>query len=346
MSNIKKALPILFSIVGSAGVVATSYLVATETIKEYDKIKEISKIKGKKTDKLVKSVKMLFPIYWPSILAGGVTVSSIVASTILSKKTEASLIATSAVLSQGWNKYKYKVKDILGIKGEKKLTDIISADEYSEQKLDEKQPKKQLYYEEHLGFFECDPVDFMSAINDMNQRLHSPDPDPDNGTFYWTTLEKFISDANADVYDKEKLNGCKNIGWTSDYLLDVYGAQNVWIHPTYTNVIDPNNNGIKYIKLDFWEEPIELASKNMVKYNNYHTKTKNDFDHDSELDVHSDYFFGDSEYLRPDWPQNDEKLISEKPDCDRIDDNLDHFMTSNPNDPSNYKNIYSDENNK
>lgn len=339
MNDTKRSLPIILSITSSIGVLATSYFVARNTLKASEKIKNLKKYKTNKKEYVIQGVKTLAPVYLPSILTGVATVSSIVASTIISKKAEASLIATTAMLSQGWNKYKYKVKDALGINGEKKITDVISKDIYMENCLDEKVPFKQLYYEEHLGFFECDPVDFMSAVNDMNQRLHSPDPNPDGGTFYWTTLEKFVKDAKADVYDKDKLNASKNMGWTSDYLAEAYGLQNIWVHPTYTNVIEPEeDNKLKYIKVDFWEDPIELSS-GMMPSEQMYRRNFDDFDNGLEVD---EYYFDD----RLEYKNNDEKTISEKPDCDRVNDDLAHFIPSNPKDPVNNKNVYADSTNK
>lgn len=312
MNETKKALPIIFSIVGSLGTIGTAVLVAKETPKVQEKLKE------KKDISKIEYLKILGKGYLPAILAGVATISSITASTIISKKTEASLIATTAVLSQGWNKYKYKIKDILGPQGEKKITDLISSDDYKEKKdtlAKEVNPRKQLYWEEHLGFFECDPVDFMSALNDLNQRLHSPDPDI-NGTFYWTSLKIFAEDAKAKVFNKKCLEGCKNIGWTSDYLLEAFGAQCVWVHPNYTKVIDKNTKELKYIKVDFWEEPIILQESETSRL---HYKSRSDFEHEAESDEHSSYYI-------------DEDIVKEKAECSLENDDLAHLIPSQQTD--------------
>ena len=320
MNETKKALPIILSIIGSLGTIGTAILVAKETPKVQEKLKE------KKDISKLECLKILGKGYLPAILTGTATISSITASTIISKKTEASLIATTAVLSQGWNRYKYKIKDVLGVEGEKKITDLISKDDYKEQhKIIEKEvnPRKQLYWEEHLGFFECDPVDFMSAINDLNQRLHSPDPDI-NGTFYWTSLMIFTKDAKAKVFNKKALEGCKSIGWTSDYLLEAYGPQCVWVHPNYTKVIDKNTKELKYIKVDFWEEPIILQESEMSRL---HYKSREDFEHEAETDEHLSYYI-------------DEDIINEKAECSLENDDLAHLIPSQQTDIS--EELYSD----
>ena len=99
-------MPIVLAVTGSVGVIATSVLVAKETPKTNKKLEEV--IEDDKKKKLFKKGTIIVKSYWPAILCGVGTIGSIVASTIISKRTEASLIATATVLSQEWNKYKYK----------------------------------------------------------------------------------------------------------------------------------------------------------------------------------------------------------------------------------------------
>ena len=306
MNETKKIMPIILSIAASAGTIGLAFLVAKET----PKVKE--KLDANKEANNLEKAKIIGKGYWPAMLVGAATISSITASTIISKKAEASLIATSAVLSQGWNRYKYKIKELLGEKGEKKITDLISNDEFKQKStdiLEKKDSNKQLYWEEHLGFFECNPVNFMAAINDLNQRLHSPDPDV-NGTFYWTTLAIFAKDADAKVFEKDKLEASKHIGWTSDYLLEVYGSQCVWVHPYYTRVLDKKTKELRYIKVDFWEEPIILQKDETSRFN---YKTRKNFEHEAESDENFQ-------------PCIDEEIVTEKLDCSFEDDDLAHMI--------------------
>ena len=142
MNETKKAMPIILSIIASAGTVGLAFLVAKET----PKVKE--KLDANKEANNLEKAKIIGKGYWPAILVGAATISSITASTIISKKAEASLIATSAVLSQGWNRYKYKIKELLGEKGEKKITDLISNDEFNQKStdiLEKKDSNKQIF---------------------------------------------------------------------------------------------------------------------------------------------------------------------------------------------------------
>lgn len=321
-NNTKKIMPIVLAIASSVGTIATAVLVAKETPKTNKELAEIDC--NDKKQKILKQSSIILKSYWPAILCGAGTIGSIVASTIISKKTEASLIAAATMLGQGWTKYKYKVKDLFGINADSKITNSISKDEYKT--LDDNQKKtdpNDLYYEEHLGFFECDKTKFMAALNDINQRLHVPDAD-DQGTFYWTTLAIFARDAKAILKDPNKLDACNNIGWTSDYLADVYGTTGIWIHPYYTKVYDKNSNKLLYTKIDFWEEPIILQKSEISRF---HYKSRQDYEHEAECDMNSDMYV-------------DELMVYTKPDCNLQEDNLvDHFISSDLEDMSNTKNI-------
>lgn len=330
MSNgIKKAMPIILAITGSIGVVGTSVLVAKETPNANEKLAAIDESDKKK--KLLKQSKVIAKAYWPALLCGIGTIGSVAASTIISKKTETSLIATATVLGQGWNKYKWKVKELFGPDVNKKITDAISKDDFKELKEKEstkqpesvEKPAKNVYWEEHLGYFECDEVKFLAAMNDLNQRLHVPDADV-KGTFYWTSLKIFAEDAKANVYEKERLEGCRNIGWTSDYLLEAYGAQCIWVHPHYTKVYGKESKKLLYTKVEFWEEPIMLAESEMSRFN---YKSRKDFEHEAECDLHES-------------TSNDEDVVIFKPDCDLENDDLSRLISSDPAQSSSGNDIY------
>lgn len=331
-NNIKKTIPIVLAIIGSVGVVGTSVLVAKETPKANENLAAIDESDKKK--KLLKQSKVVAKAYWPAILCGVGTIGSVAASTIISKKTEASLIATATVLGQGWNKYKWKVKELLGPDVNKKITDAISKDDFGDLKKKEtneqpkpaEKPTKNVYWEEHLGYFECDESKFLSAMNDLNQRLHVPDAD-DKGTFYWTSLKIFAEDAKANVYEKERLEGCRNIGWTSDYLLEAYGPHCIWVHPYYTKVYGKESKKLLYTKVEFWEEPIMLAESEMSRFN---YKSRKDFEHEADCDLRAA-------------STNDESVVILKPDCDLENDDLSRLIPSDPAQTDSGNDVYYEE---
>ena len=91
----RQALSIGLGISSAIGTVVSMILAIQETPKALAKIKEI---KEKDNPKKIDYVKGLFPIYWPSFTVCAATVLSTTMSQLISLKTEASLIATTAMI--------------------------------------------------------------------------------------------------------------------------------------------------------------------------------------------------------------------------------------------------------
>lgn len=323
--KVKKASSLILGLFSAFGTVLTAVLVAKETPKAMEKIKEIKE--KNKNAKKIDYTKALVPIYWPAGLMCLGTVASTTISQVISMRTEASLIATSTMLSQGWNRYKGKVKDIFGIEGDKMVTNSIASEDYEKKQL---KPIKteMLFWEEHLGFFSCKKEDLTGAILDLNQRLHTPDPNPD-GTLYWTTLYFLMKDAKATVFDKTKLESSKEIGWTTDYLCEVYELGCMWVHPFYTRVFKKETGEILFTKVEFFEEPIFLEESERSRYR---YKSREDYEHEAEIDLHDYDSFNiySHEYQDEDGPLMIQKsFINTKPDCDSINDSGRRFIPSN-----------------
>lgn len=321
----RKASSLILGLFSAFGTVLTAILVAKETPKAMEKIKEIKE--KNKDAKKIDYVKALIPIYWPAGLICLGTMASTTISQIISIKTEASLIATSTMLSQGWNRYKGKVKDIFGIEGDKMITNSIASEDYEKKQL---KPIKtdMLFWEEHLGFFSCKKEDLIGAMLDLNQRLHTPDPSPD-GTLYWTTLYFLMKDAGATVFDKTKLEASKEIGWTTDYLCEVYELGCMWVHPFYTRVIKKETGEVLFTKITFFEEPIFLEESERSRY---HYKSREDYEHEAEIDMHdydafNMYSHGYQDEEDPLMIQR--SFVNTKPDCDSINDSGRRFIPSN-----------------
>lgn len=325
----RKIISILLGLLSAGGTVATAVLVAKATPKALEKIKEL---KNNPNTKKIDYVKNLIPIYWPAGIICLGTIASTTISQVVSLKTEASLIATSTVLSQGWHKYKNKVKDVFGIDADKKITNLIASDDYSKNNI--QQTSNELFWEEHLGFFTCKKEDLMGAINDINQRLHTPDPDPD-GTLYWTTLYFFMQDANAKVLDKTKLEASKEIGWTTDYLCEVYELGCMWVHPLFTRVVKKETGEVLFTKVTFFEEPIFLEESERSRY---HYKSRADYEHEAEIDMHDADALALYSHGYQDWDplEIENEFVNTKPDCDIVNDNGRRFIPTNQAIPTEY----------
>ena len=261
----KQALSVVLALVSSAGTIATAIL----AVKGKDKEDELKKkmldtnIKPSKEDIL----KLMLKAYWPAIAAGTATISSTLASHILSKKVEVSLITGSTLLAQGWQKYKYKIKDYIGEDEFKKLTKGLSEKDYD--KLTDKDKTEDdgrvLYYMDEIGYFKADPVKLAYAYSNMNQRIHTIDKK--HKTAYFCLLYDILKDCDAEFLDKtldDMPSDNLNWGWTEEYLRDKYGAE--WIHMHQTRV---EENGRKYTIISFEEKPIFDPSNGGSSYWGY-----------------------------------------------------------------------------
>ena len=263
----KQVLSMVLALVSSAGTVATAVL----AVKGKDKEDELKKkmldtnIKPSKTDIL----KLMSKAYWPAIAVGTATISSTLASHILSKKVEVSLITGSTLLAQGWQKYKYKIKDYIGEDEFKKLTKGLSEKDYD--RLTDKDKNEDdgrvLYYMDEIGYFKADPVKLAYAYSNMNQRIHTIDKN--HKTAYFCLLYDILEDCDAEFLDKtldDMPSDNLNWGWTEEYLRDKYGAE--WIHMHQTRV---EENGRKYTIISFEEKPIFDPSNGGSSYWSYDT---------------------------------------------------------------------------
>lgn len=261
----KQVLSMVLALVSSAGTIATAIL----AVKGKDKEDELKKkmldtnIKPSKEDIL----KLMLKAYCPAIAVGTATISSTLASHILSKKVEVSLITGSTLLAQGWQKYKYKIKDYIGEDEFKKLTKGLSEKDYD--KLTDKDKNENdgrvLYYMDEIGYFKADPVKLAYAYSNMNQRIHTIDKK--HKTAYFCLLYDILKDCDAEFLDKtldDMPSDNLNWGWTEEYLRDKYGAE--WIHMHQTRV---EENGRKYTIISFEEKPIFDPSNGGSSYWSY-----------------------------------------------------------------------------
>ena len=263
----KQALSVVLALASSAGTVATAVL----AVKEKDKANRLKKKMLETNEKPSKmdDFKLFLRAYWPAIAAGTATISSTLASHILSKKVEVSLITGSTLLAQGWQKYKYKIKDYIGEDEFKKLTKGLSEKDYD--KLTDKDKNEDdgrvLYYMDEIGYFKADPVKLAYAYSNMNQRIHTIDKK--HKTAYFCLLYDILKDCDAEFLDKtldDMPSDNLNWGWTEEYLRDKYGAE--WIHMHQTRV---EENGRKYTIISFEEKPIFDPSNGGSSYWSYDT---------------------------------------------------------------------------
>lgn len=289
--KVERSLPVVLSLLGSIGVIGTAVLVAKETPKAMEELQKAKESKDKK--KMVMSV---VKNYGPSIAVGTATISSIIAGTIISKKTEASLTATTIMLDRVYRKYKNKVVDTLGLDVHKKITSEIAEDDYKDVKNTKKDDGKITYWQENVGFFRTSPAQLEKAVNLTNERIQSTSDEVEftgMSTFMYASLRSFLHDAKAELLNEHEIDDVTyDYGWSCDYMNEVY--DNRFVHIKTEPIYDENGE-IKYVKVTFDKDPI-FGIINSVKNHCYGYSIK-DIEKAEQFEEYDDGF-DESHYVK------------------------------------------------
>lgn len=235
------------NILGTIGVLISTTKQAPKAKKEIDDAKALNPNISKGSIAKIFCKSMALPITLTAIAAisGGT-------STIISRKTEMSLGASIIALEKGYQKYSWKIKDLIGKdKKEEVMTEIAKDDLRNLSENDTKRKDgRVLYWLEHVGFFLADPELVALSYADINQRIQVEDYA--GGTFYFASLKNFLVQCDAEILDKNiLLDELDNWGWSIDYLSDMF--EYYWIHMHWDDVTE---NGRSFRKLYFEEEPV------------------------------------------------------------------------------------------
>lgn len=267
----QKTISILLAIAGAAGVVVTTILTRKAAVKENDILEKNKSLGVTLTNK--DKINVFIKTYTPVLVVGTATIASIVTSTIIGKKTEASLGVMAIFAQQGWSRYNRQIKETLGVdKHVDVLKDIAKKELNSVPKSNiTKNDGKELFFEEHIGFFRSRTIDILAAYTNLNQRLLRPDGS--NKTRYFTTLGLFLKDSKADIV---KLNNKKgdyiDLGWSYGVLM--IEKESKWIDMTLT---DAEEDGVKYKVISWKQEPTYDISKDDSTDLDYSTNDKDVF---------------------------------------------------------------------
>lgn len=239
----RQAAAVALSIFGIVGTIGTAWLTRKATARE---LKEFGSSGFSKKSK-ESSTKDILKIYAPVIVVGSATIASIISSAVLSRKTEASLISMALMADQGWRKYKYQVKKLIGDQAHTDILKGIAKEDSKSLPDDIPEDNRRLYFEEHVGFFLADPEALAYAYGDMNQRLQVEEVGVSS---YYTMLYDFVKDFELldKKLDKENLQW----GWLSYDLNQKYGY--AWVHWFLHE--DEMPDGTKYTVIEWGEELI------------------------------------------------------------------------------------------
>lgn len=132
-SNLKsyflRSSPVILTLMGTAGVIATAAMAAKETPKALKVLDAAKKEKGEALTKM-EIVRIAGPVYIPTVLTGLSTVACIWGANILSRKNQASLMSAYALLGKSYKKYREAAGRVYGEDADSKIKAEMAKDTY------------------------------------------------------------------------------------------------------------------------------------------------------------------------------------------------------------------------
>ena len=192
---IKRHLPLILSIAGAVGTVATAILSAHGTIKAIAEIdsEEIEKKRTLERDELIKAA---WKCYIPTALTAIATAACILGSGAVSRKQQASLIGAYTLLAGSYKKYREKVREVYGAEADAKILSTM----------------------QHVEHTKSDQTMFTpGAIGESTTLDWGDDDDEVQHLFYDTVGGRYFTSTKSKVYQAEialNHNLCLG-GWVS-----------------------------------------------------------------------------------------------------------------------------------
>lgn len=220
---IKRNMPTILSIGAAVGVVVSNILTNKASIKATLKVDEIEKKKHRELT-FIEEVKVVAPIYAPSIVVGAATIGCIFGSNFLNKKQLAALAGAMSILQANFKRYRTEVVNEVGKEKEENIWKASRPNGESLYKTVSEQESKFVdttgltFFIDSLtdeGFY-TDKATVESAILKLNRKLQM---NPNQTV----TLNEFRNDL-----DLHPTNFGNIVGW-SKIDVDEYDTTDPWI---------------------------------------------------------------------------------------------------------------------
>ena len=137
----------ILTVVGSAGVLATTVAAVKATPKALSLLERAKEEKGEELTTFER-VKVAGPAYIPTVALGATTIACVFGANILNKRAQASLASAYALLDQTYKEYKEKVKELYGENADSLVREEIAKDHLKESDI-EYEDDKLLFYDEY-----------------------------------------------------------------------------------------------------------------------------------------------------------------------------------------------------
>lgn len=213
--------PTALAVLASAGVVATAVFASKDAIKAAKRIevatdKKPPKIETTYADNeplmtvehnpLTKREKFLAaaPAYIPTAIMGAATIACIFGSTVLSKRSQVSLMSAYALVNTSYNRYRKAAKEVYGEDADIRIKEKIAADKFN---------KDHMIYDENA--FSIKPnITGPEAIDNEDQVLFY---EPYTERYFWSTVRR-VTEAKLYLNKALTVRGNCSIGQFLEYL--------------------------------------------------------------------------------------------------------------------------------
>lgn len=240
---LKKNASTILTVMGGAGVIATSVMAVKATPKAMRLLEEAQSEKGEELTTLEK-VQVAGPSYIPAITVGAATITCIFGANMLNKRQQAALASAYALLDSSYKDYKNKVKELHGEEFDEEIRASIAKDKYEEGEYDDEDDDKLLYYDEFSGrYFRATPETVFKAEYELNKLM------VDDWAVCLNDLYKLLDIPTVDYGDY--------VGWSGAQLYEMYWSS--WI----------NFHQEKVVMDDGLECTILRMTEPVVDYNEY-----------------------------------------------------------------------------
>lgn len=240
---IKRNMPTILSIGAAVGVVVSNILTNKASIKAALKVDEIEKKKHRELT-FIEEVKVVAPIYAPSIVVGAATIGCIFESNFLNKKQLAALAGAMSILQANFKRYRAGVVNEVG---EKKEENIWKASRPNGESLYKTVSEQESKFVDTTGLtffidsltdegFYTDKATVESAILKLNRKLQM---NPNQTV----TLNEFRNDL-----DLHPTNFGNIVGW-SKIDVDEYDTTDPWIDIQLVPFENLDGYYIRYLSL-------------------------------------------------------------------------------------------------
>ena len=166
---VKRNSSTILTVLGGAGLVATTVMAVKETPKAMELIKQSEEEKGDKLTRL-EVVQAAGKVYIPTIIVGASTLACIFGANALNKRKQAALMSAYALLDSSYKEYKNKVDELYGKEAGQEVQASIARDKYDD--FIEIEDDKELFYDAFSGrYFNSTTYDVLRAEYNLNRKL-------------------------------------------------------------------------------------------------------------------------------------------------------------------------------